>query len=67
MFLTQTSQKLSEIEIVVDKMHMAGHVDEWFKHNCDLTKFPKLKNVNCTFCLTQTNLYTQRKPFNTWP
>ena len=46
---------------------MAGHVDEWCKHNCDPMKFPYLKNVNCTMCLTQTKLYTQRHPFNTWP
>lgn len=60
-FLTQSSQKPSEIEIVVDKMHMAGHVDEWCKHNWDPTKFPYLKNVNCTICLTQTKLYTQHR------
>ena len=43
---------------------MAGHVDEWCKHNCDPTKFPCLKNVNC---LTQTKLYTQCQPFDAWP
>jgi len=26
---------LSKMEIVVDKMHMAGHVDKWCKETCD--------------------------------
>ena len=29
--LTPTSQKIAELSIVVDKMHMAGHIDSWCK------------------------------------
>ena len=36
--LTQCTVQLSKVEIVIDKMHMAGHVDKWCHENCD----PKL-------------------------
>ena len=35
------------MKIVVDKMHMAGHVDPWCKQHCDPRKFKELDNV-CT-------------------
>ena len=44
--ITTTSQRLTEIELVVDKMHMAGHVDEWCHAHCDPRKFVELQNVS---------------------
>ena len=44
--VTPTAQKLSQIEVVVDKLHMEGHVDKWCKDNCDPRHFEALKNVS---------------------
>ena len=40
--LTPTTKKLAEVEIVIDKMHMSGHVDNWCLQNCDPKKFKEL-------------------------
>ena len=40
--LTPTTQAISQMPIVVDKMHMAGHVDARCKENCDPRKFRDL-------------------------
>ena len=32
--------------MVVDKMHMKGHVDKWCKQNCDAKTFPELDKVH---------------------
>ena len=48
--LTETTKRLAEIEIVVDKMHMSGHTDKWCKTYCDPNKFAKLEDVrNCSY------------------
>ena len=44
--VTATAQKLSDIEIVVDKLHMEGHIDKWCKDNCDPHNFEALNNVS---------------------
>ena len=44
--VTATSQKLASLEIVVDKMHIAGHKDPWCLQNCDSRNIPDLKEVN---------------------
>ena len=44
--VTSTSQKLASLEIVVDKMHIAGHKDPWCLQNCDSRNIPDLKEVN---------------------
>lgn len=33
------------MNIVIDKMHMAGHTDTWCKQNCDPKLFPDLAMV----------------------
>ena len=43
--LTPTTQAISQMSIVIDKMHMAGHVDAWCKENCDPHKFRDLDKV----------------------
>ena len=43
--LTPTSKFISSLEIVVDKMHMAGHTDKWCKETCDSRKVPDLDEV----------------------
>ena len=43
---TITAQKLASIEIVVDKMHMAGHTDQWCLTNCDPHLFSDFNNVS---------------------
>lgn len=44
--LTPTTQLISNMIIVIDKMHMAGHVGKWCQENCDLHKFPYLTDVS---------------------
>ena len=44
--VTPTAQKLSEVEIVIDKLHMEGHTDEWCKANCDPHLFKALDKVS---------------------
>ena len=46
--LTPTSRKIAQMSIVIDKMHMAGHVDAWCKRHCDPWKFDELDEVSCT-------------------
>ena len=43
--LTQTTTILSKVSIVVDKMHMAGHVDLWCLKTCDPHLFKDLEKV----------------------
>ena len=43
--LTPTSTLLAQVEIMVDKMHMAGHIDDWCKQNCDSRKCKELEKV----------------------
>ncbi len=44
--VSRTSKKLASIQIVVDKLHMAGHVDKWCIANCDPHLFHDLDNVS---------------------
>ena len=46
--VTPTATKLSNIEIVVDKLHMEGHTDKWCMVNCDAYLFKALDKV-CHF------------------
>jgi len=48
--LTPTSKKIASLEIVVDKMHMAGHVDKWCMANCDPRNIAELSNVSTQMC-----------------
>jgi len=43
--LTEQSKQLASVEMVVDQMHMKGHVDPWCREHCDASKFPELKKV----------------------
>ena len=49
--LTPATKKLASIEIVVDKMHMKGHTDEWCRRNCDPNKYTELDKVSNTFSI----------------
>ena len=44
--LTPTTKILSSVPIVVDKMHMAGHVDPWCKKTCDSHLYTDLNKVH---------------------
>ena len=44
--LTPTTKKLASLPIMVDKMHIAGHVDAWCLENCDSRKVKELENVS---------------------
>jgi hypothetical protein len=47
---TVTAQKISHMNIVVDKMHMAGHVDLWCKEHCDPRNCKELDEVDTEAC-----------------
>ena len=39
------SKKLASMEIVVDKMHMRGHIDKWCREHCDPSRISALDKV----------------------
>ena len=43
---TITTQTIAKLSIVIDKMHMAGHVDNWCQQNCDPRRFRELDEVS---------------------
>ena len=43
------SKILAKQHIVVDKMHMRGHIDQWCKLNCDPANYPFLDDVSTSF------------------
>ncbi|XP_019627743.1 PREDICTED: uncharacterized protein LOC109472414 [Branchiostoma belcheri] len=47
---TPTTKKLASIEILVDRMHMRGHIDPWCKRNCGTGRFRDLDKVNTEVC-----------------
>lgn len=47
--LTPTTRYLSQTNIVIDKMHMVGHVDLWCKKECDPNLFPDLNEVSVIY------------------
>ena len=44
--LTSTATNMTKLCIVIDKMHMKGHIDPWCKRTCDPKFFPQLNNVS---------------------
>ena len=44
--ITPFSVKLASVEIVIDKMHMAGHTDKWCHQYCNPRAFKELENVS---------------------
>ena len=49
--VTPTAQRLCNVNIVVDKLHMEGHTDKWCMANCDPRLFPELDNVSVTWTM----------------
>ena len=37
--------KLAQVEILIDKMHLTGHTDDWCLANCDPKQFKELDQV----------------------
>ena len=44
--ISPSSAKLANAEIVIDKMHMAGHTDKWCHQHCNPRAFNELENVH---------------------
>ena len=64
--LTPTTRYLSQTNIVIDKMHMVGHVDSWCKKECDPHLYPDLNKVSklvytyvTWFAKTQHNIFRE--------
>ena len=47
--LTETTKILAATKIVVDKMHILGHVDAWCLENCDSRKIKDLDKVTINY------------------
>ena len=43
--LSKAAVKLSNIDIVIDKMHFTGHTDTWCKANCNPYSLKQLEKV----------------------
>ena len=42
---TKTAESMAKLNIVIDQMHMKGHIDAWCKKTCDLKLFPEIDKV----------------------
>ena len=51
--LTATTQKLSTMNFVVDRMHFKGRIDSWCRESCDPDKLEAMKKV-LTFIFLHT-------------
>lgn len=49
--VTATSKLIAEKDIVIDKMHMKGHVDGWCQEHCDPKRKPDLEKVCCFYVI----------------
>lgn len=47
--LTPATKFMASLEILVDKMHMAGHTDKWCKDTCDSRKVSDLNEVRLVY------------------
>ena len=52
--LSETTKKISEIEIVLDRFHYPNHVDDWCKRTCNPNNFEELNGVSLTTTCTCT-------------
>ena len=43
--ITATSMQMANLNIVIDKLHFAGHTDKWCSDNCNPKSFKELDNV----------------------
>lgn len=53
--LTETTEKIAGMDIVIDKMHFRGHVDQWCKHHCnphDYDELQKVHSIHVPACCT---------------
>ena len=48
--LMPTTKVLCKLSIIIDKMHMDGHIDAWCKKYCDPNGFPELSKVQHNYC-----------------
>ena len=44
--ITLTPERISEMNIVVDKLYFKGHVDKWCHENCNPYNFHELDNIS---------------------
>lgn len=47
---TEHSKHLASVEMVVDKMHTHGHIDNWCQQHYDSAKFHQLNKVDTGVC-----------------
>ena len=43
--LTDIARKITAMEVVVDKMHFKGHIDQWCRCHCNPNDFDDLEKV----------------------
>lgn len=42
---TTTTERITNVKIVIDRFHFTNHVDKWCRTNCNLDTFEELKEV----------------------
>ena len=50
--LTKAAQAMCDLNVVIDGMHMKGHIDGWCKRTCDPKLFPELNDVSMHACVS---------------
>jgi len=53
---TDTSVRIANMTMVVDRFHFPGHVDSWCKKNCNPDDFDELKDVCKAYNMNMYNL-----------
>ena len=49
--LTETAARLSNMKIVIDRMHFKGHIDQWCRENCNPDSVKELQDVSTTIII----------------
>jgi hypothetical protein len=56
--LTETTHRLANLNIVIDKLHFSGHVDRWCQENCNPHNISDLEEVKSTCILIKLMVLT---------
>ena len=56
---TETGRKAKNVKVVVDRLHIQNHTENWCRDNCHPNLFPDLKDKNTMVC-EQANSWLSR-------
>ena len=64
--VTNTANFISNLNIVVIKLHMKGDVDSWCKENYDAKAFEELETIHCVSIISPWYTCTVRVTLHSW-